>query len=75
MVRRIFLTLENEKFEKLLKIKGNKTWERLLVDELLEKPHETENQHQVAVISEEIEKTNVPAHMIVARNTKKGKRE
>lgn len=37
MVRRIFLVLENEKYEKLLRIKGDKTWERLLVDDLLER--------------------------------------
>lgn len=37
MVRTIFLTLDNEKFERLLKLKGDKTWERLLVDDLLER--------------------------------------
>lgn len=36
MVRRIFLVLENEKYERLLRIKGEKTWEKLLVDDLLE---------------------------------------
>ncbi len=37
MVRSIFLTLDNEKFERLLKLKGDKTWEKLLVDNLLER--------------------------------------
>ncbi len=37
MVRRIFLVLENEKYERLIRVKGSKTWEELLVDDLLER--------------------------------------
>ena len=37
MVKRIFLVLENNKYEKLLQIKGDKTWEKLLIDDLLER--------------------------------------
>jgi len=37
LVRRIFLVLENSKYEELLRVKQDKTWEQLLVDDLLEK--------------------------------------
>jgi len=68
MVRKIFLTLDNEKFEKLLKIKGDKTWERLLVDDLLEK-----NNLQSAsktIISEQVRETEIPAQMISQKKRK-----
>lgn len=37
MVRRIFLVLDDMKYTKLLRLKGEKTWEKLLVDDLLER--------------------------------------
>ena len=41
MVRRIFLVLENAKYEKLRRVKQDKTWEQLLVDDLLERTQDS----------------------------------
>ncbi|MEM1525263.1 MAG: hypothetical protein QW618_03885 [Nitrososphaerales archaeon] len=35
MVKRIFLVLDDDEFDRLVKLKGNKTWKELLVDPLL----------------------------------------
>lgn len=37
MVRRIFLVLDDVKYMKLLRLKGDKTWEQFLVNDLLAK--------------------------------------
>ena len=37
MVKRIFLTLDDDDFEKLKSLKGEKTWEEFLVTPHLEK--------------------------------------
>ncbi len=52
MVRRIFLVLENSKYARLLKLKGAKTWEKLLVDDLLERDEEVVAKAQVRLVKD-----------------------
>lgn len=37
MVKRVFIYLDDDEFEKLVKLKGNKTWKEFLVEPILKK--------------------------------------
>lgn len=47
MVRKIYLAVDNQKFERLLRLKGNKTWEELLVDTILNRESEENEKRKI----------------------------